>query len=243
MILPQNERRRRMLALALCLLVVLFNSALMVSGATEALAPLRVGSSGNDVRTLQTKLKNWGYYSGVADGKFGQATLDAVKFFQRKNGLTPDGVVGAATAAKLGMTLGGTATASKGTSTAGSSNVSGTQSADINLLAKLVYAEARGEPYSGKVAVAACTLSRVKNSSFPNTISSVIYQPGAYSSVSDGQINLAPDASALQAARDAMNGADPSGGALYFYNPAKTTNKWMLSRPVLCTIGEHRFCK
>ncbi len=123
------------------------------------------------------------------------------------------------------------------------SAASSTTSSDVYLLAKVVYGESRGESYTGKVAVAAVVLNRVESSSFPNTIAGVVYQNGAFSIVADGQINLNPDDVALSAARDAMNGWDPSGGALFYYNPSKTTNSWMLSKPVICTIGDHVFCK
>ena len=195
-----------------------------------ALAPatradsLRRGSEGDQVITLQKKLKNWGYYTGSVDGIFGSETEEAVRYFQRKNGLAVDGVVGPDTARALGMTLtGGSAQASGGSSGTNSS------SGDLYLLARCVYGEARGEPYKGQVAVAAVILNRTKNSGFPSSIAGVIYQPGAFSVVADGQINLTPDETALRAARDAMNGWDPTGGCLYYYNPAKTSNKWILS--------------
>lgn len=209
-----------------------------------ALAPatradsLRRGSEGDQVITLQKKLKNWGYYTGSVDGIFGSETEEAVRYFQRKNGLAVDGVVGPDTARALGMTLtGGSAQASGGSSGTNSS------SGDLYLLARCVYGEARGEPYKGQVAVAAVILNRTKNSGFPNSIAGVIYQPGAFSVVADGQINLTPDETALRAARDAMNGWDPTGGCLYYYNPDKTSNEWMLARPVALRIGDHVFCR
>ena len=126
-----------------------------------------------------------------------------------------------------------------------SSSSSGTSSnsSNVNLLARLIHGEARGEPYTGKVAVGAVVLNRVKSSSFPNTIAGVIYQKGAFDAVSDGQINLSPDSSALKAAQDAINGWDPSYGAIYYFNPSTATNKWIWSRPLTVTIGKHRFCK
>lgn len=209
-----------------------------------ALAPatradsLRRGSEGDQVITLQKKLKNWGYYTGSVDGIFGSETEEAVRYFQRKNGLAVDGVVGPDTARALGMTLtGGSAQASDGSSGTNSS------SGDLYLLARCVYGEARGEPYKGQVAVAAVILNRTKNSGFPSSIAGVIYQPGAFSVVADGQINLTPDETALRAARDAMNGWDPTGGCLYYYNPDKTSNEWMLARPVALRIGDHVFCR
>lgn len=180
-------------------------------------------------KTVQTKLKRWGYYTGAIDGIYGPKTKEAVKYFQRKNGLVVDGIVGPKTAAALGMSLGSTT----------SSNTQ--SSSDLNLLARAVYAEARGEPYAGQVAVAAVILNRVKNASFPNTISGVIYQPWAFSSVNDGQINLTPNETAYKAAQDALNGWDPSYGCLYFYNAATSTSKWIYSRKTVVTIGKHVF--
>jgi len=188
----------------------------------------KVGSRGEQVKEIQRRLINWGYLKGgVADGIYGPVTRAAVMWFQEKNRITVDGIVGAQTAEKLGIAL---------SSSKPSSN-------DVYLLARVVYGEARGEPYKGKVAVAAVVLNRVGNAQFPNTVAKVVYQPGAFSIVADGQINLAPDDSALQAARDAMNGWDPSGGALFYYNPRKTTNSWIRSRPVITYIGQHTFCK
>ena len=194
---------------------------------------LRYGSRGDKVKELQQKLKRWGYYTGSIDGIFGSGTQAAVKNFQKKNGLTADGIVGPKTAAALGMNL---------TSSSSSSGSSSSSSGDLYLLARLVHGEARGEPYKGKVAVAAVVLNRVKSSSFPNTIAGVIYQRGAFDAVSDGQINMQPDDESIRAARDAMNGWDPSNGCLYYYNPKTATSRWMLSRPVLLHIGQHAFC-
>lgn len=215
-------------------LVMIFALCLCIGGESIA-ATLRVGSSGEDVKTLQTKLKRWGYYTGSIDGVFGAGTKKAVIAFQKKNGLTPDGIVGAATLKALGMSASGgsSSSSSSGTNTDG----------NLYLLARLVYGEARGEPYKGQVAVAAVVLNRVKSSQFPNSVSGVIYQSGAFSVVNDGQINLTPDETAIKAARDAMNGYDPTNGCLYYYNPAKTTNQWMLSKPVLLVIGNHSFFK
>ena len=215
-------------------LAMIFALSLCIGGESIA-ATLRVGSSGEDVKTLQTKLKRWGYYTGSIDGVFGAGTKKAVIAFQKKNGLTPDGIVGAATLKALGMSASGGS---------GSSSSSGTNTdGNLYLLARLVYGEARGEPYKGQVAVAAVVLNRVKSSQFPNSVSGVIYQSGAFSVVNDGQINLTPDETAIKAARDAMNGYDPTNGCLYYYNPAKTTNQWMLSKPVLLVIGNHSFFK
>ena len=197
-------------------------------------AALKVGSKGDAVKTMQSKLKRWGYYDGAVDGIFGKQTEAAVKKFQKANGLTADGIVGEKTANALGMDIKST--------TASSSSSSG-NSGSVYLLARLIYGESRGEPYKGQVAVGAVVLNRVESSQFPNSISGVIYQSGAFSVVSDGQINLTPDDTALKAARDAINGWDPTNGCLYYYNPAKTSNKWIRSRPIMLTIGRHVFCK
>ena len=197
---------------------------------TEESAVLKIGSSGTQVRTLQTKLNNWGYDAGTVDGIFGSKTQAAVKRFQQKNGLVADGIVGSKTAAALGMTL-----------TSSSSSNSSYSSQDVYLLAKCIHAEARGEPYMGQVAVGAVVLNRVKSSSFPNTISGVIYQPYAFTAVIDGQMNLEPNDTAYNAARDAMNGWDPTNGCIYYYNPATATSSWIWSRKVMITIGKHNF--
>lgn len=218
-----------LMALTILTSILSFSGLLEPKEVAEA-AVIKQGSTGNDVKTIQTKLKNWGYYTGPVDGIFGSKTLQAVKSFQRTNGLTVDGIVGKQTAAAMGITLSGNSTSS-----GGSSNT------DSYLLARCVYAEARGEPYTGMVAVAAVILNRVRHPDFPNTIAGVIYQPWAFSSVNDGQINLTPSQTAINAARDALNGWDPTNGCIYFYNPAKTTNAWIWSRPVKLTIGNHRF--
>ena len=199
------------------------------------LALSKYGSRGSEVTQIQTKLKRWGYYSGSIDGIYGSETLAAVKYFQRKNGLTVDGIAGKKTLEAMGIF-----------NSSGNSNSSNsTSSSDLNLLARTVYSEARGEPYAGQVAVAAVVLNRVKSSSFPNTIAGVIYQKGAFTAVSDGQINkpIAENSTVYKAARDAMNGWDPTGGCIYYFNPATATNKWIWSRPLVKTIGKHRFCK
>ncbi len=213
--------------LAFVLLAVLLCSC----SAAMPVASYKIGSSGDAIREIQQRLKDWGYYKGEVDGYYGVLTQDAVIAFQKKHGITVDGFVGTQTAEKLGVA------APSGTSSGGSSS-----DKDVYLLARLVHGEARGEPYKGMVAVAAVVLNRVESSLFPNSIAKVIYQSGAFSVVDDGQINLAPDESSLRAARDALNGWDPSGGALFYYNPAKTSNKYIRSRPVICTIGDHVFC-
>ena len=203
----------------------------------ELLALSKYGSRGEEVRTIQTKLKRWGYYKGNIDGIYGSQTLEAVKYFQRKNGLTVDGIAGTKTLQAMGIY---NSTSNSGSS---SNSSSSTNLNDLNLLSRLVYGEARGEPYTGQVAVAAVVLNRVKHSSFPNTIAGVIYQSGAFDVVADGQINLTPNETAKKAAQDALNGWDPSNGAIYYFNPSTATNKWIWSRPMTVTIGKHRFCK
>jgi N-acetylmuramoyl-L-alanine amidase len=221
--------KKRIVKLTALLLAAAFAAIVLAAASADT---LRRGSRGEAVRTLQTKLKRWGYYTGAVDGIFGSGTEKAVKAFQRKVGLTADGIVGAKTAAALGMNLSG---GSSGGGVSASNN-------NLYLLARLVHGEARGEPYRGKVAVAAVVLNRVKSASFPNTLAGVIYQSGAFDAVSDGQINLQPDQESINAARDALNGWDPTGGCLYYYNPKTATSRWMLSRPVLLRIGNHAFC-
>lgn len=199
-----------------------------------AAAVLKQGSSGGEVKEVQRRLKNWGYYSGEVDGIYGAATVEAVKNFQKKNGLTADGITGKETFAALGMNASVKVLQ-------GSSSSSEYTDSDLYLLAKCIYAEARGESYTGQVAVGAVILNRVKSSSFPNTISGVIYQKGAFTAVSDGQINLEPDDTAINAATDAMNGWDPTYGCLYYYNPAVATSSWIFSRKTVTTIGKHVF--
>ena len=219
--------------------VILFATynGLVLNSRVEALS--KYGSRGSEVKQIQTKLKNWGYYSGNVDGIYGSGTLSAVKKFQKKNGLKVDGIAGTKTLQAMGI-YNSSSSSNSGSSGGRSSNVS---SSNLNLLSRLVYGEARGESYTGQVAVAAVVLNRVKSSKFPNTISGVIYQSGAFDCVSDGQINLSPNATAKKAAQDAINGWDPSNGAIYYFNPATATNKWIWSRPMTVTIGKHRFCK
>lgn len=202
-------------------------------------AVLRQGATGGEVKELQRRLKQWGYYNGAVDGVYGAQTVEAVKYFQRKNGLTADGIAGKSTFAALGMNdsvkvleNGGSSSSSQGSSYTNS---------DLYLLAKCIYAESRGEPYTGQVAVGAVILNRVASSSFPNTVSGVIYQRHAFTAVSDGQINLEPDKTAMNAAQDALNGWDPTYGCLYYYNPAVATSSWIFSRKTVTTIGKHVF--
>lgn len=219
-------------ALALALATILSLLFIETSDVAQA-AVLKQGSRGDSVKTVQQKLIRWGYLKGSADGIFGAKTKAAVIAFQKKNGLTADGIIGTRTAQALGISLSGT------TSSSSSSSASST---DLNLLARVVYGEARGEPYTGQVAVAAVVLNRVRSSSFPNSVAGVVYQSGAFDCVSDGQINLTPNQSAYNAAKDALNGWDPTYGCLFYYNPRTATSKWMLSRTVKLSIGNHAFC-
>jgi len=179
------------------------------------------------VREIQTKLKNWGYYSGAVDGVFGSGTSEAVKLFQKKNGLQADGVVGSATLAALGINEGASGGGGQG---------------ELDLLARLISAEARGEPYVGQVAVGAVVLNRIDHPSFPNTMAEVIYQTDAFTCINDGQFDQPVAESAYRAAQEAMDGYDPSYGAIYYFNPATATSAWIWSRPLIVTIGKHRFC-
>ncbi|NCC88114.1 MAG: spore cortex-lytic enzyme [Clostridia bacterium] len=191
----------------------------------------QLGSTGEQVRQIQTKLKELGYYNSSIDGIYGSGTQNAVIAFQKSKGLKADGIAGPNTLSALGI------------SGSSSSNDSAYNKSDITLLAKVISAEARGESYTGQVAVGAVILNRVAHASFPDTISGVIYQPGAFTCVYDSNWNAPVEASATRAAQDCMNGQDPTGGAIYYYNPAKTTNTWMKSRPITITIGSHIFCK
>ncbi len=195
------------------------------------------GKTSANVTAVQQRLKNLGYYTGAVDGLWGRRTMCAVMSFQSDHGIAVDGVVGSGTEKAMGITL-GSGTSSGGGSTGSTSNIS---QSDLNLLARCVYGEARGEPYNGQVAVAAVVLNRVRSSKFPNTISGVIYQAGAFTAVSDGQINLTPNESAYSAARDALGGWDPTGGCLYYYNPSTATSSWIWSLTVHIKIGKHNF--
>ena len=193
----------------------------------------KMGSTGSEVRAIQTRLKEWGYYSGSVDGIYGTGTKNAVISFQKKNGLTPDGIAGKKTLAAIGISS---------SSSSSSGSYGGYSSSDYNLLARVISAEARGESYTGQVAVGAVILNRVRHPSFPNSVSGVIYQPGAFTCMTDGQFNKTVADSAYKAAKDALNGWDPSGGAIYYYNPKTAVSKWIRSRPIITTIGRHVFC-
>ena len=215
--------KKSLRVIALSLLLV---SLLALSASASVVA---WGSRGSQVSLVQQKLKQYGYYDGAVDGVFGKETYNAVVWFQEKNGLKADGAVGPSTAAALGITLTGTVSAST------------YQESEVRILARLVSGEARGEPYVGQVAVAAVVLNRVKSPAFPNTISGVIFQTGAFDAVWDGQFDMEPTENSIRAARDALNGWDPTGGCLYYYNPSTATNSWIWTRQVQLTIGKHAF--
>lgn len=212
----------------IALISIVFSTFFVFNFENDAYSLSKMGSRGAEVRQIQTRLITWGYMSGKVDGIYGVKTREGVKYFQRKNGLTVDGIAGKKTLSALGIT---------------SSGGSNTSDADYNLLARIISAEARGETYSGQVAVGAVVLNRIEHPSFPDTLSGVVYQKGAFSCLDDGQFNVAVADSAYRAARDALNGVDPSGGAIYYYNPVTATSKWIRSRPVIKTIGKHVFCK
>jgi len=224
--------KKKIIIFCLLILGVAISTFVAVAQDNVVQALSKYGSRGSEVRTIQEKLKRWGYYNGNIDGIYGSQTTSAVKSFQRKNGLTVDGIAGTNTLRAMGIYTSSTTSSS-----------SSSHSSDVNLLARLIYGEARGEPYTGQVAVGAVVLNRVRSSKFPNTIAGVIYQSGAFDVVADGQINMTPDATAKKAAADAINGWDPSYGSIYYFNPNTATNDWIWSRPHTITIGKHRFCK
>ena len=215
----------------LCLaLVVVFAVNILIISLVQYVdaASYKKGSTGSVVSQIQTLLKNQGFYSGAVDGVYGSATEEAVKKYQKRFGLKVDGIAGDQTLSYMGITAQGSASSSG--------------SGDVALLARLISAEARGEPYVGQVAVGAVVLNRMEHPSFPNTMSGVIYQSGAFTCIDDGQFNEPVADSAYKAARDAMNGWDPSGGAIYYFNPSTATSKWIWSRPLITVIGKQRFC-
>ena len=230
-----SSKKRKALIVLGMLITVLMSYYIFFAENSSVYALSKYGSRGEEVKQIQTKLKRWGYYNGNVDGIYGSQTLAAVKSFQKKNGLTVDGIAGEKTLSAMGIT-------SSGNSSGGNSASSSNQS-QINLLSKLIYAEARGEPYKGQVAVGAVVLNRIASPSFPNTMSGVIYQAGAFTVVSDGQINLTPNETAKKAAQDAINGWDPTSGCIYYFNPSTATSAWIWSRPQVMQIGKHIFCK
>lgn len=219
----------QIVAIILVNVIVITAIAYTYAETRETLSQL--GSRGQEVRQIQQKLRQLGLYSGSVDGVYGTATQKAVRQFQKNCGITADGIAGPKTLLYLGLGSGS------------GSSVGGYSSSDVYLLARIIGAEARGESYTGQVAVGAVVLNRVRHSSFPDTIAGVVYQSGAFSAVRDSNWNVAPNDTAKKAARDAINGWDPTGGAIYYYNPAKTSNRWIRTRPVVTTIGRHVFCK
>ena len=228
------QKRSKRLCLALAVLLSVSMVLVALVPAVEA-ASYKKGSSGAVVTQIQTKLKSWGYYTGTVDGIYGSGTERAVRAFQQKNGLTVDGKAGDQTLAAMGLSAGGG-------NSSNSDGSGGASSSQVDLLARLISAEARGEPYSGQVAVGAVVLNRIKHPSFPNTLPGVIYQSGAFTCITDGQFNQPVAESAYRAARDALNGVDPSGGAIYYFNPSTATSSWIWSRPLITVIGKHRLC-
>ena len=229
------QKRSKRLCLVLAVLLSVSMVLVALAPAVEA-ASYKKGSSGAMVTQIQTKLKSWGYYTGSVDGVYGSGTERAVRAFQQKNGLTVDGKAGDQTLAAMGLS------AVSGGNSGNSGGSGGASSSQVDLLARLISAEARGEPYSGQVAVGAVVLNRIKHPSFPNTLSGVIYPSGAFTCITDGQFNQPVAESAYRAARDALNGVDPSGGAIYYFNPSTATSSWIWSRPLITVIGKHRFC-
>ncbi len=216
---------KKLLILSVCLVAF---AIILTSGVT---ALSKIGSRSEEVKKIQTKLTELGYFNSNIDGIFGTITKNALENFQRDYGLTVDGIAGKNTLKSLGITE------------ADQDSFSGYNSADYQLLARIISAEARGETYLGQVAVGAVVLNRIEHPSFPDTLSGVVYQRGAFSCLDDGQFYEPIADSSYSAARDAINGLDPSGGAIYYYNPITSTNKWILSRPIITTIGKHRFCE
>ena len=214
----------------LCIVCLAFSQTSPLPSSSQPAVDVlsQYGSRGEEVTKIQTRLKSWGYFSGEVTGYYGSQTTEAVKRFQKKHGLSATGVADQKTLALIGISS--------------SSSGASVSNSDLELLARIISAEARGEPYIGQVAVGAVVLNRVESSSFPDSISGVVYQPGAFTAITDGQINEAVTDSARRAARDALNGSDPTGGALYYYNPDKTSNRWIRSRPVITRIGQHLFC-
>lgn len=219
------------IVLIISIITFVFYSFFSFLNLSESYGLSKYGSSGEEVKQIQEKLKRWGYYKGEVDGIYGSKTVSAVKAFQKKNNLTVDGIAGDATLKAIGIT------------NSSSSNSTSYKNVDKNLLSKVIYSESRGEPYKGQVAVGAVVLNRVASSKFPNSVAGVVYQSGAFDAVADGQINLTPDSQAIKAAEDAINGWDPTSGCIYYFNPNTATSSWIWSRPQVITIGKHIFCK
>lgn len=208
-------------------LVCLFFGLTEISQRQSIATISQVGSRGNEVKAIQEKLKERGLFKSDITGYYGEITRRAVVAFQKQQGISQTGIAGPLTLKALGISIGSVPAATQ---------------ANVSLLARIISAEARGEPYVGQVAVGAVILNRIEHPSFPDTLSGVIYQSGAFTAVTDGQFNQPVADSAYRAAKDALNGWDPTGGCIYYYNPAKTSNKFIRSRPTVTVIGSHRFC-
>lgn len=223
------------------ILVVIFSvsiplflkGSVFIAPITGKLAP---DMESDDVRKMQQRLKNWNYYEGEISGKYDLKTYFAVRDFQETYKLPVSGIANEDTLTTMGLTT----LAKWGEVYAQSSQVNNEQ-----LLARAINGEARGEPYEGQVAVGAVILNRTRDPQFPKTVAGVIYQPGAFTAVSDGQINVPidPNSTVVKAARDALNGWDPTNGCLYYWNPATATSKWIWSRQIVKKIGKHYFGK
>jgi N-acetylmuramoyl-L-alanine amidase len=249
---------RRLLLITGCIILCLIASFQLHhtfnSEETFSKVTFKYGAKGKDVLELQGRLKFLGFYNGKVDGQYGWKTLQSLKHFQWKFGLPADGVVGPKTKLRLweatkkwspDLTMDKPKNTRAPAATSGmtNSNNLGLSANDLKIMANAIHGEARGEPYIGQVAVAAVILNRVRSASFPKTVSGVIFQPGAFTAVADGQIWLEPDESSKRAVRDALNGWDPSGGCIYYFNPVTATSKWIWSRPQVKKIGKHIFCK
>lgn len=228
--------RKLRVIIALTIVIILFSTILVENNffITAASSTLGLGSRGSNVEELQQRLKNWGYYEGSIDGKYGIKTLLAVREYQRETGITANGIAGENTLVSMGITT---------ISRAGVAYAEGNGVGEEQLLARAINGEARGEPYEGQVAVGAVIINRTRDPKFPKTISGVIYQPGAFTAVSDGQINvpIEGDSTVLKAARDALQGWDPTNGCIYYWNPATATSQWIWSRKIIKKIGKHNF--
>jgi N-acetylmuramoyl-L-alanine amidase len=256
--------KRRLVIIASCVMLSLIGIWQMQhhleTQETFSNVMVKYGSTGADVKELQGRLKYLGFYNGSVDGDYGWKTLNSVKWFQWEFGMKADGIVAAKTKLKLWeatkkwspeMTMdkpaASTSSAAKGTGGGSSglttSNNLGLSENDLNMMANAVYGEARGESFLGQVAVAAVILNRVKSPSFPDTINGVIFEPRAFTAVADGQIWLTPNETAKKAVRDALNGHDPTGGCIYYFNPDTATSAWIWTRPQVKQIGKHIFCK
>lgn len=259
-----KNQRNRLVVFTVLLTIVLYGGYQFkhakISEETFSNWTFHYGAKGDDVYELQGRLKYLGFYKSNVDGQYGYQTLKAVKYFQSEFGLPVDGIVGSKTKLKLWQATpkwaptanwkqdqqsagSSSPSASKGGDSAAlpPSSLPGMTENDLKLMANAVYGESRGEPYVGQVAVAAVILNRVSNAAFPNTVSGVIFQPGAFTAVADGQIYLTPNETAKKAVREALSGVDPTNGCIYYFNPETATSKWIWTRKQVKTIGRHIF--